>query len=174
MASEQLTLDQEQKAEYNRWWAREAHHRKQQDPEYRAKKAAAAKAWREANPEWHRRLMREWAKTPKGRARSAARAQAARDAGKDWKRANPEAWRRMKSNHEAKRRAAKQTTEVEPIDRMAVYERDQGRCGICGDPVDVRAFHLDHVIPLCKGGPHTYANVQVAHPLCNIRKGGSA
>jgi 5-methylcytosine-specific restriction endonuclease McrA len=35
------------------------------------------------------------------------------------------------------------------------------------DPMRVS---LDHVIPISKGGSHTYANTQCAHLLCNIQK----
>lgn len=30
---------------------------------------------------------------------------------------------------------------------------------------------LDHVIPMSKGGAHSYANTQLAHWLCNVTKG---
>jgi 5-methylcytosine-specific restriction endonuclease McrA len=49
--------------------------------------------------------------------------------------------------------------------------RDAGLCGLCGDPVDPSRFHIDHVRPLACGGTHTYGNVQLAHPACNLRKG---
>ena len=29
---------------------------------------------------------------------------------------------------------------------------------------------LDHVIPIARGGEHSYANTQIAHLTCNIRK----
>jgi len=51
-----------------------------------------------------------------------------------------------------------------------VYRRDHGRCGLCGRFVARSAFEVDHVRPLAKGGEHSYANVQVSHPLCNRRK----
>jgi 5-methylcytosine-specific restriction endonuclease McrA len=34
-----------------------------------------------------------------------------------------------------------------------------------------QAWDLDHVIPLSKGGEHSYDNVQVTHPSCNRKKG---
>jgi 5-methylcytosine-specific restriction endonuclease McrA len=37
--------------------------------------------------------------------------------------------------------------------------------------VDPANWHLDHVVPLSRGGEHSYANVQVAHPFCNLSKG---
>ena len=56
-------------------------------------------------------------------------------------------------------------------------------CHICGEPIDMdaprrvgvpdweKSLHLDHVIPLVKGGSHTLENVKPAHALCNIVKG---
>jgi 5-methylcytosine-specific restriction endonuclease McrA len=32
-------------------------------------------------------------------------------------------------------------------------------------------MHLDHIVPLARGGEHSYANTQPAHPTCNRRKG---
>jgi 5-methylcytosine-specific restriction endonuclease McrA len=61
-----------------------------------------------------------------------------------------------------------------------VYRRDGWVCGICREPVDpelesphLMAASLDHVIPLCRGGTHTYDNVQLAHFLCNSIKGAT-
>ena len=44
-----------------------------------------------------------------------------------------------------------------------------GMCGICEEFIQGK-FHVDHVIPLSKGGLHCYANVQPAHPNCNRKK----
>lgn len=58
--------------------------------------------------------------------------------------------------------------------------RDKGICQICGKPVDmadIKNGHigrhyptLDHIIPLSKGGSHTWDNVQLAHMGCNAGK----
>jgi 5-methylcytosine-specific restriction endonuclease McrA len=47
-----------------------------------------------------------------------------------------------------------------------------GMCGICKQFIEGK-FHVDHVIPLSKGGMHGYVNVQPAHPVCNQRKGAA-
>ena len=63
----------------------------------------------------------------------------------------------------------------------ALIKRDGLRCGICGrmcNPFDntwneyfgASSPTLDHIIPLAKGGSHTWDNVQVAHAICNSRK----
>lgn len=71
----------------------------------------------------------------------------------------------------AARRARIRELPTEKIDPFVVYQRDEGICGICGDPVDLKLFEIDHVIPIARGGPHLYTNVQIAHPICNRRKG---
>lgn len=62
---------------------------------------------------------------------------------------------------------------VAPVHRAEILERDLGLCGICGDPVDPANYHVDHVIPMTKGGTHEPDNVQVAHPFCNLSKGAT-
>lgn len=62
-----------------------------------------------------------------------------------------------------------------------LIERNGLKCGICGgmcDPNDhgwteyfgATSPTIDHIIPLSKGGSHTWDNVQVAHAICNSCK----
>ena len=62
-----------------------------------------------------------------------------------------------------------------------LIRRDGLRCGICGkmcDPNDhswtdyfgAMSPTIDHIIPMSKGGGHTWDNVQVAHAICNSKK----
>jgi hypothetical protein len=34
-------------------------------------------------------------------------------------------------------------------------------------------FHVDHIIPVSKNGPHTLENLQIIPAICNLRKGAS-
>jgi 5-methylcytosine-specific restriction endonuclease McrA len=83
----------------------------------------------------------------------------------EWKRAN----RKKVTEYD---RARQLKTEVR-IDYRVVYERDQGLCQICLEPIPFDDMTLDHIIPLSRGGEHTYENVQTAHLSCNCRKGVS-
>lgn len=89
-----------------------------------------------------------------------------------WERSNPLYAQQLKRDREAARRARKRNQFDEHVDSQVVYERDNGTCRICGDPVLPYYFDLDHIIPLVRGGRHSYTNIQLAHPSCNARKGG--
>lgn len=78
-------------------------------------------------------------------------------------------------NHRA--RALRFGVEYEYVDRRRVFNRDRWRCGICRHRVDKRLKYphprsasLDHIVPMSKGGGHTYLNTQCGHLDCNLRK----
>lgn len=65
-----------------------------------------------------------------------------------------------------------------------LVERDGLKCAICGEMCDWNDHSwskysgpmypsIDHIIPMSKGGGHTWDNVQVAHIICNSEKGDS-
>lgn len=65
-----------------------------------------------------------------------------------------------------------------------LIKRDGLRCALCGgmcNPNDHSYSEyagatypsIDHIIPMSKGGGHTWDNVQVAHMICNALKGNS-
>lgn len=45
-------------------------------------------------------------------------------------------------------------------------------CGICGKQIDsFDEMHVDHIIPLSRGGKDIIANLQLTHAKCNLKKG---
>jgi hypothetical protein len=87
-------------------------------------------------------------------------------------------WNERRKANSQQRRAMKLGTQTEKVKSLTVYERDAWTCGLCSTPVDQNLAHphpmsasLDHVLPLAKGGTHTYTNVQLAHLTCNVSKG---
>lgn len=54
--------------------------------------------------------------------------------------------------------------------RDAVLIRDRGICGICRFPVHPRDIHIDHVVPVWRGGGTTVENLRVTHARCNLTR----
>jgi 5-methylcytosine-specific restriction endonuclease McrA len=70
---------------------------------------------------------------------------------------------------ENKRRALKKQAFIEDVDPLVIYTRDKGLCQICLKPIN-DLYEIDHIIPLARGGKHSYENTQLAHPSCNRHK----
>jgi len=75
----------------------------------------------------------------------------------------------MQLAHET--RARKHGVRWDMVDLRRVFQRDEGLCGICRQPVNLDEFTIDHIKPLHLGGPHTFQNLQIAHAACNTSKG---
>ena len=104
-----------------------------------------------------------------------------------WRLRNPEKYAETKKKSAASVRAGaqryrsrKRNATVEYFLHSEIFERDGWICQLCDRPVDqtLRWPHslsasLDHIIPISKGGNHSRANVQLAHVICNLRKGAS-
>lgn len=76
------------------------------------------------------------------------------------------------------RRARKKAAFVEDVDPFLLALKHGGECGICGGKINLGlsrphplSMQVDHIIPLSKGGEHSYANCQPAHASCNYQKG---
>lgn len=80
-------------------------------------------------------------------------------------------------NSKHKRRMLLQEQWVENVELDMLYLRDRGMCGICVEVVNIelkaphrRSATVDHILPVSKGGEHSYANTQLAHFACNSGK----
>lgn len=59
----------------------------------------------------------------------------------------------------------------EHFTREEIIARDHSICQLCGNACERHDIHIDHDLPLSRGGQHTRSNVHVAHAECNLRKG---
>jgi 5-methylcytosine-specific restriction endonuclease McrA len=68
-------------------------------------------------------------------------------------------------------RRRSQTRDGDVVNLDELYRRDHGLCHVCYLLVDEHNWHLDHVVPLSRGGKHVWDNMAVSHPGCNLWKG---
>lgn len=55
-------------------------------------------------------------------------------------------------------------------ERLNIYNKHNGRCGYCGEKIDIKDMQVDHVIPLRVGGADTIDNMICACRSCNQYK----
>jgi 5-methylcytosine-specific restriction endonuclease McrA len=75
----------------------------------------------------------------------------------------------------SKRKAIIRKVTIEKVDPFVVFDRDGWKCKMCGidTPKELRgtiksnAPELDHVMPISKGGSHSYMNTQCSCRKCN-------
>lgn len=84
----------------------------------------------------------------------------------------------LRRSADARRRARKRGARVETFSRTDLAERDGWRCRLCHHMIDPYLAwphplspSIDHLVPLALGGEHSLANTQLAHLVCNTRKG---
>jgi hypothetical protein len=77
----------------------------------------------------------------------------------------------QRSDTQAYNRALQYNVQVEFVSRIEVLKRDGHTCYLCGGWLSVHELNIEHVVPLHRGGSHTYNNIRLAHARCNSRKG---
>lgn len=97
---------------------------------------------------------------------------------REWKLNNKE----KLSVNDRQRRARLASAVSEKYSKEDIIKRYGTCCHICGEEIDLKAtriigqhgwekgLHLDHIIPLSKGGSDTIENVKPAHGYCNLSK----
>ena len=142
---------------------------KKNNPE---RKRELNRAWVKANPEKQKESNDRWAaKNPeklraKARRWYAAHPEQCRTRSKQWRVANPS--KVILQKH--RRRALKLHVEGAgiPFDAQAQLKRQHGKCYYC--QCKLTEYHIDHVIPLTRGGSDHPDNKVLACPSCNLKK----
>lgn len=90
-----------------------------------------------------------------------------------WARANPEARAAIANQHKARRRAWESNNPgsvgIATSDWLKTLRRYEGRCAYCGGTDG--GIHMEHVVPVSRGGAHSIGNVLPACRPCNLSKG---
>lgn len=150
----------------NRYW---------RDPE--ARRLASAE-WRKNNPEKSKAINASAYAKNKDKVKEQSRAyyRANRETclakGRVLQKRHYEANKDQYYTRSANRRAAKSGAKgtLSRGIRKALFAAQDGRCVYCRCVLPSSA-HLDHIVPLAKGGSHTDENVQLLCPDCNLSKG---
>lgn len=88
---------------------------------------------------------------------------------REWAEVNPDKVRATKRAYRIRRaHALLASPGVSTADWVRLLNRFSHRCAYCGDSPEV--LHMDHVVPLAKGGRHSIGNVLPACPDCNLTK----
>lgn len=127
-------------------------------PEQRQHRNAKKRAWSAANPDAVRKMAAAFHERNPGKRTEYRRA---------WREANADRHR----ENMALRRARRSGVHVQEIDRAEIIARDASTCHICREICSPDEIHLDHIVPLSRGGEHAEANLAVSHAICNQRKG---
>lgn len=109
----------------------------------REEAAATTRAWRKNNPE------------------------RALEAGRSWAVRHPDSIKVSRAKIRAKRKKAEGVHTTADI--QAQYARQHGKCYYCGEKVG-DDYHVDHIVPLSRGGTNWPDNLVIACPSCNISK----
>ena len=100
---------------------------------------------------------------------------------KIWRKNNPE----RKAENIRHRKMLKKSVFTEKYLVSQVIELYGSVCHICDRPIDLSAtriagnlgwengLHLDHVVPISKGGVDSIYNVRPSHAICNLKKGSN-
>ena len=137
----------------------------------RERKRRRYEANRDAVRERHRRYYeanRDAVRERHRRWREANR-EAALECDRRWREANRDRVR----THYANRRARKRAAHIETVDYQEIYQRDNWTCQLCGVDLKDRPgeIHVDHIVPLARGGLHYRANLWTTCQTCNLSKG---
>ena len=120
------------------------------------------RADRVVNGDRLRKQKREWHHKNAERISVIARVSSMR-----WRRMNKEKIRLTTRYQRAKRNGVR-AEKITNDQIQNLYTKQRGSCAICR--TKLIKWHMDHIMPLAKGGAHEINNLQLLCPRCNVRK----
>jgi 5-methylcytosine-specific restriction endonuclease McrA len=153
----------EQHREYNKAW-KVANKERQYD---------LAKKWRAEHPENVQRAVKKWQDANRDRLHEnnarwhATHPDEARERRKRWRGENPE--REKIHKHTRRTRISESGGSFTVSDIQNMLKQQKGKCIVCLTSIKEN-YHIDHVIPVSKGGSSDRSNLQLLCPRCNMSK----
>lgn len=128
------------------------------------------KNWEKRNPEkgkeWDKRnrkrlneINKKWREDNKDKSNASSA---------KYRKNNPEVKRLSDRNRRAKKNNCEGVLSKDISSRLLILQKY--RCSICRKSLKKTGYHLDHIIPLSRGGKNEDRNMQVACPTCNMKK----
>jgi 5-methylcytosine-specific restriction endonuclease McrA len=119
---------------------------------------AGIKAWQAANPEKMRAYRAQWA------ANNPEKSQAR---GRLWCENNRD--KVALRNHRRRARYRGAEGSYTRADVLGLYAEQNGLCPYCSVSLE-DTYHVDHIMPLARGGTNYRSNIQLTCAPCNLRK----
>ena len=88
-------------------------------------------------------------------------------ANREWQKKNPRRCLIIVQNRRARIKKADGTHNIDDIKK--IYKSQAGKCAYCGGILE-EGYHVDHIIPLSRGGANSPDNLCCACPTCNLTK----
>lgn len=126
------------------------------DPEARR---AACRTWYQKNAEGERQKSLTWRRNNLERARASAR---------KWVADNPEQVAILARTRRARKKKNGGTHTIE--DLRAIFGAQNGKCAYCRVRLTDQNKHVDHIVPLARGGGNDRTNLQFLCSACNQSK----
>jgi 5-methylcytosine-specific restriction endonuclease McrA len=126
------------------------------------------------NPERARAYSTKWRKNNKTKVRKTLKTwrsnnkKQIKEYSIEWRRLHPGATKKHDHAKRAKRRSCNGELSLDISTRLLAFQKN--RCAICRTSLKKTGYHLDHIIPLARGGKNTDGNIQVTCPKCNMEK----
>ena len=154
----------------------------------REKRRESSKKFRQANRKKRRENYKKYYEThreeinKKTRKRREASREEYNKQERERRALNPEPSRKAARKSSNKRRAQKLENGHIPYSETQVLTLYGTACHLCNLPINLEAsrkagigdwrngLHMDHVLPISKGGSDTLENVRPTHAACNLRK----
>jgi 5-methylcytosine-specific restriction endonuclease McrA len=161
------------------WRAKNAEHKKSYAKQYyaenRDERIAYTKQWKSENKEWVRERRAAYRALEENKLKEKQAYDKWRAANIDKDKAKTKAYRdgnveRILARNQ-NRRALLSGGKLSLGIASALLARQKSKCACCRVDLKKVGHHLDHIVPLSKGGVNEDSNIQLLCPTCNLSKG---